>query len=1001
MQMSELCIQILGQPHVAIDGQRILFSRRKSLALLTYLAVSGEGQQRDSLATLLWPETTQSKARGALRRELSSLRRTLGGAWLETAGDEVRLGLVSQIQLDVCLFLQESSSQELDAWLSAAERYRGDFLSGFTLSDSSEFDDWQFFEAEELRHRYADTLQRIIDAYATQPEHGLPYARRLQALDPLHEPAQRQLMRLYARSGQQAAAVRQYQIVERILDEELGVPPSTETVELFERIRSGKIDLFSAQAPQAVVPRLRAQNIDWGEAPDVSQFIGRDAEVEAINRWMMMEQCRLIAVLGMGGMGKTALATYVADQEQGFFDSLVWRSLRNAPPLDELLAGLIPQLSTQQQFELAGDQGQQIGQLLDLLAKTRVLLVFDNVESILDAGHVGHFRDGYQPYGQLLQRIGEGRHRSCLLLTSREKPAVVAALEGDADRVRSLHLANLNTEAIQAMLADKGLIGSSNAWQALGENYSGNPLALKLLTETVRELFDGDIDAFLAEETLIFGGVEALLTEQFDRLSPLEREVMTWLAIEREPVDGRRLRERFVHTPARRQLLEALRSLHRRSLLERSDACFSQQNVVMEYVTQHLIDVIYREIVGGLLGDDAWLNRYCLMLAQAKEYVRQSQRRLLLQPTAERLEGELGRRRLRDHLVEQFSHLRSLAQNRPGYAGGNLLNLYLHLGHESAGLDLSGMAVWQAFLQTAAFQDVRLSRSDLSGTCFADSVGDVMSVAISPDGSLLAAGGGSGFVRIWRRQDTRPVAICEGHTSGVNCVRFSSDGRLMASGADDGRVLLWDGRSGEALASCEGHTAPVWAVAFHPNEQILASAGIDGTVRLWQLADLSRLGDRRTRLTVHAMHVLSGHDARVLALDFSPDGHTLASAGGDGRTFLWRVEETRERDNVQPAHILCAHDRAIWALRFSPDGGLLATGGEDNTAALWDTATIGEGDERPVLTSTATPVGSVPSASAPMANAWSRLAKIGHCASGCSMARPHMALASQPDRTNR
>lgn len=236
--MSKQCIQVLAQPHVAIDGQRITFSRRKSLALLAYLAVSAEAQQRDSLATLLWPETTQSKARGALRRELSSLRKMLGGAWLETAGDEVRLGPYRQIFVDVYLFLQESSSHEVDSWLKAAERYRDDFLTGFTLADSPEFDDWQFFEDEELRHHYADTLHRIIDAYAAQPADALPYARSLLALDPLHEPASRQLMRLYVQSGQQAAAVRQYQLCEHNLEEEMGVPPSAETVALLERIRS-------------------------------------------------------------------------------------------------------------------------------------------------------------------------------------------------------------------------------------------------------------------------------------------------------------------------------------------------------------------------------------------------------------------------------------------------------------------------------------------------------------------------------------------------------------------------------------------------------------------------------------------------------------------------------------------------------------------------------------------------------------------------------------------
>ncbi len=127
---------------------------------------------------------------------------------------------------------------------------------------------------------------------------------------------------------------------------------------------------------------------------------------------------------------------------------------------------------------------------MNYLRQKRCLMVLDNAESILQAGEkVGHYREGYEAYGQLLQRIGDSSHQSCLLLTSREKPRQFGPLEGETAPVRTLQLANIDTKAGQAILQDRGLTGSDESWATLLNRYSGNPLALKLVAETVRELF--------------------------------------------------------------------------------------------------------------------------------------------------------------------------------------------------------------------------------------------------------------------------------------------------------------------------------------------------------------------------------------------------------------------------------------------------------------------------------------------------------------------------------
>ncbi|MEM6427394.1 MAG: NB-ARC domain-containing protein, partial [Cyanobacteria bacterium P01_D01_bin.128] len=178
--------------------------------------------------------------------------------------------------------------------------------------------------------------------------------------------------------------------------------------------------------------------LDWGEKPDTAIFFGRTEELITLHQWIMADQCRLVTLLGMGGIGKTSLAAKLADQIYQQFDYVIWRSLREAPPLDEILVRLIQFLSDQQETEinLPTRLGERIIRLLHYLREHRCLLVLDNLESILQAESTGQFRDGYEGYGELIGRIGEAEHQSCLLLTSRECPRELAPMAGERLPVR-------------------------------------------------------------------------------------------------------------------------------------------------------------------------------------------------------------------------------------------------------------------------------------------------------------------------------------------------------------------------------------------------------------------------------------------------------------------------------------------------------------------------------------------------------------------------------------
>jgi hypothetical protein len=288
---------------------------------------------------------------------------------------------------------------------------------------------------------------------------------------------------------------------------------------------------YSTTAPLPLAPAALPPRHDWGDAPAASVVHGRAQELATLTRWVREERCRVVTVLGMGGIGKTAVAAQLAHDLASEFAVVYWRSLRNAPPVEEWLAGAIAALSAQQAVPPEGLEA-RLMLVLELLRVRRGLLVLDNLETVLEPGAPeARYRAGYAGYGQVLARLGASDHQGCLLLTSREQP-----LRGEDVAVRSLRLEGLSVDEGRALLSSRDLAGDDAAWGALVERYAGNPLALKVVGETIDVVFDGALAAFLAQDVAVFGGIRQLLEEQVARLSALEQAILLWLAVEREPV---------------------------------------------------------------------------------------------------------------------------------------------------------------------------------------------------------------------------------------------------------------------------------------------------------------------------------------------------------------------------------------------------------------------------------------------------------------------------------
>jgi AAA ATPase domain len=407
----------------------------------------------------------------------------------------------------------------------------------------------------------------------------------------------------------------------------------------------------------------RNSYLSWGEAPDVSTFYGRERELQTLTDWVQRDRCRLIAIVGMGGMGKTTLVTKLAHQLQSQFTTICWRSLRNAPVLSSLLPDLIRVCSQDRELvAISSTSADRISQLLSHLDRHRCLLIFDNIEAILQAGKAdnlaGRYRQHYEDYGEFFERIGTSIHQSCLLLTSREKPANIAYL-ASADRpIRMSSLMGLDLANSNYLFDAKSLSGSPLGRSKLVEIYTGNPLALKIVATTIEELFDLDIDCFLAAETFIFDEIRQLFDQQFERLSEREQMVMYWLAIERELVGWQDLQAEIVPPIAKVELLDTLKSLRRRCLIEQSQGKFTQQAAILEYVTERTLAHICMELWGwneskNLARCPLWWS-HLLLKAQLPEHRRTVQRLQILQPIVEWLILEFGSI---DNLVERLQRI--------------------------------------------------------------------------------------------------------------------------------------------------------------------------------------------------------------------------------------------------------------------------------------------------------------------------------------------------------
>lgn len=684
----------------------------------------------------------------------------------------------------------------------------------------------------------------------------------------------------------------------------------------------------------------------WGNAPDVPVFFGRAKELATLEQWIINDRCRLVAILGMGGIGKTALSLKLSQGIQTEFEYVIWQKLLNAPPVTEILGEMIKFLSNQHEIDLPETIEHQVSRLLHYLKAHRCLLILDNAEAILQGGdQSGQYQEGYEGYSELLRQVGEIPHQSCLLLTSREKPQEIALLEGGEKKpVRCLPLRGLDATEGQKLFAEIGdFSGSEDEWEELTEFYRGYPLALELAAKYIIGIpYSGNISIFLKEGNQIFRGIHELLDWHFERLSINEKEVMYWLAINREPVTLEELKNDIVSPFAKEQVAKTLNSLSNKITIEaikvRSVEYYTLQPVLIDYMTARFIKQVDEEIriakpeivdytterlveqIGekNKMGEIALLNNHALIKALTKDYVREVQRRLILKPVLDRLLVTFGdKSQFEAQLKKILATLQEKYLRKPGYATGNVLNLLCLLKTDLRGYDFSHLTIWQAYLQGMNLHEINFAHCTFAKTLFTQTFGNILSVAFSPDGKLLVTGDTISEIQLWQLTDDQPLLTCRGHKHWVRSVAFSPDGQTVVSSSTDETVRIWRVRDGKCLSIFRGHTNSVFKVAFSPDGQMIASGSYDRTLRIWRVSDGK------------CLNILKGHGNCVGSIAFSPDGQTIVSGSDDQTVKIWDI------NGGKCLNTLRGHENWVRTVAFNPDGQSIASGSDDQTIKIW------------------------------------------------------------------
>ncbi|MBE9144311.1 ATP-binding protein [Planktothrix mougeotii] len=322
-------------------------------------------------------------------------------------------------------------------------------------------------------------------------------------------------------------------------------------------------------------------------APQIIKFYNRETELQTISNWIFNQNKPLISVLGLSGIGKSYLVRRFIDLNLEQFEVIIWRSLKHPESLDLLIDDLLNFF----EIEIKTNPNNKFKQLFDILTKKRCLIILDDVENIFITGEfAGQYQSQYQDYQNFFTKIIETHHQSHVILISQEKCKEMECLDEELYPVKCLELSGLDSSEI---LTNMGL-KDEDSWQNLINLYEGNPFYLKTIANSIKNIYDGNVSEFLAENQDNCGtGILPVITMQiqtnlqvlFNKLSPIEQQIVIKLSDSEQLVSREDLKTSLDLSST--DLINSLESLQQRYILQKikgDKIMFKLDSIFREYV---------------------------------------------------------------------------------------------------------------------------------------------------------------------------------------------------------------------------------------------------------------------------------------------------------------------------------------------------------------------------------------------------------------------------------
>ena len=321
---------------------------------------------------------------------------------------------------------------------------------------------------------------------------------------------------------------------------------------------------------------------DLSEMPELGTFYSRTPELQTLTTWIVQQRSHLIALTGISGIGKTSLAVQLVQQIKNEFDYIIWRTLDASHTLDEFQHELIQLFSQSEKLDSPATKPKPLP-LIKYLQKYRTLIILDDIHNLFSSRELaGKYKPEYEEYRSFLKQIEKLSHQSCFLLIGWEQPREIPQIESQNNPIHTLQLTGLDTAAAGRIFRDKGL--AEIDYSALIHCYQGNPLWLKSIATLIQEL-GGCVTELLPNDAIFLPeDLKDILRQQCDRISEIEKQVMSLLAQEINPINPAKLLENSRITSS--DLLKALQSLSRRCLIEQEGIFYTLPLVLREYIKE-------------------------------------------------------------------------------------------------------------------------------------------------------------------------------------------------------------------------------------------------------------------------------------------------------------------------------------------------------------------------------------------------------------------------------